>query len=337
MINLYNYIFGKKGIVLISIIVSLLFINSVTAVPQYNASLSIEKLDKINQNVRILEILNNLKEINNNHNLNNQLHIFMEIIELEIEIIDNTYNDENSVDKIYDLDNNEIDNENIIKETKNCISSLSNSIDNIKNDQEFNDKYYDSLSILKNYLLKLDNVFTNKFYNDNVINKDNKLFLNNGAFQNIISIFLTIIQFIITLLKALLQGFLTVFGGLIKTIGALIGIVILILADIQTVLLLTGLYIISLGVLSKNIIKTLASIGAPIFAAISAFLSIALGSLIGSIATIGFSIIGVAIILAIPIAAVAAFLYFSDYFEQDDGNGLLYIITSSIAYYIKSI
>jgi hypothetical protein len=331
-------IFGKRSIIIFSIFISLLFISSVTAVPQSNGSLAIDKIDDLNQNQKILELIENFNKRNHKSITNKDLYLFTKIIKLEIITIGNEFNNENSINSILvQKENNIIKNEDIIMETKNCITSLSSSIENIKNDYKSNNIEFDSLNILEKYLLKIDNAFTNNFYNNNDIIKDEYLQLNNGVFQNIISLFLTIIQFIITLLKALLQGFFTVFAGLIKTIGALIGIIILIIADIQTILLLTGLYIISIGILSRNIIKTLASIGAPIFAAISAFLSIAIGSLLGSIVTIGFSIIGVAIILAIPIALIAGFLYFSGYFDNGDGDGLLYIITSSFAYYLKSI
>ena len=171
----------------------------------------------------------------------------------------------------------------------------------------------------------------------NGIIKENNVLLENGVLQKLLSLILTVLQLIVTILKAILQGFFTLFGGLIRTIGAIIGIIVLILADFQTILVLTGVYMISLGVLSKNIIKTLASVGAPIFAAISAFLSVAIGSLLGSLSAVVFSILGVLIILAIPIALVAAFLYISGYFDNGDGDGLLYIIASCLAYYLKAI
>ena len=333
--------FERKSIILFSIMISLLFISSATAVPQVNGSIAIDKIDELNQNEILIDLISKNFDFNKKEYESttiNELYIFTQIIGLEIDmIVSSNYNTDliNTVSEIGQ--NNVIDEKVVIIETKECISSLSNNINIIQNDNELNNKEYDSLNIIKGYLLKIDNVFTNKFYNNENINKDSYLLLDNGAFQNIISIILTVLQFIITILKALLQGFFTLFGGLIKTIGAIIGIIVLILADIQTILLLAGLYIISLGVLSKNIIKTLASIGAPIFAAISAFLSIALGSLLGSIFAVGLSIIGVLIILAIPIALVAAFLYFSGYFDQGDGDGLLYIIASCIAYYMKTI
>ena len=222
-------------------------------------------------------------------------------------------------------------------ETKNCIFSLSDKIEFVQKNNDFNSEEYNSINLLKGMVLKIGSAFINKFYNNNGIIKDNIVLQENGLLGNIISLILTVLQFIITFLKAILQGFFTLFGGLIRTIGAIVGIIVLILADIQTILLLSGLYLISLGVLSKNIIKTLAGIGAPIFAAISAFLSIAIGSLLGSISVVVFSILGILIILAIPIALVAAYLYFTGYFDSGDGDGLLYIITSCIAYYVKSI
>jgi len=235
------------------------------------------------------------------------------------------------------LENDGIDEKDVISDTKDCIISLSNTIDIIQNNKELNNEEYTSLNTLNNYISIINTLFTNKFYNNNDIIKDNTILLENGVLQRLISLILTILQFIVTILKAILQGFYTLFGGLIRTIGAIIGIIVLIFAELQTILLLTGLYIISLGVLSKDIIKTLTGIGAPIFAAISAFLSIAFGNLLGSFSAAIFSIIGVIIILAIPIALVAAFLYFSGYFDNSNGDGLLYILSSCITYYLKTI
>jgi hypothetical protein len=334
--------FKKNRIIFISVVLSFLFVSSATAVPQVNGSLAINKIDEINQNKLLLDFtIENIDLINliSNDNEINSLYVLSKIIEYEIV----TFDDSKLSSKILDeaslkLDNKQIDQNELIDVTKNNIFKLSNLIDDVHNGENLNVNEYNSIEILKVLLLKMGTSFINKFYNKNDIIKVNNVLLENGLLQNILSLILTVLQFIVTMLKAILQGFFNLFGGLIKTLGALIGIIVLILADIQTMLLLTGLYFISLGLLSKNIIKTLAGIGAPIFAAISAFLSIALGSLLGSISSLIFSVLGVIIILAIPIALVAAFLYFSGYFDDGgDGDGLFYIIASCIAYYMKSI
>jgi hypothetical protein len=338
--NIY-FRFGKKSITLCSIFITLLFVSSATAVPQVNGSLAIEKLDEINHSKIMFDfVLENIdiQDIESEKSKINSLFILSKIIKYEIGMIDDSYININQLDDASNkIKNDEIDEKELIIETKNCITSLSDTINIVQENNDFTLEEYKSIELLKGMILRIGSVFINKFYNNDGIIKDNTALQENGILRNIISLILTVLQFIVTILKAILQGFFTLFGGLIRTIGAIVGIIVLILADIQTILLLSGLYLISLGVLSKNIIKTLASIGAPIFAAITAFLSIAIGSLLGSITAVLFSILGVLIILAIPIALVAAYLYFTGYFDGGDGDGLLYIIASCIAYYMKSI
>ena len=326
--------FGKKSIIFCSVIISLLFISTVTAVPQINGSIAIDNLDQLNNKETISYLLSEkikFDKIGTNDAEISSLFIFSKIIEFEIAMIDESdYQNEN-------IENMEIDEKSLIDETNNCIISLSNSINKIQLENEFTKEEFNSIEFLKVMLIKISKVFINEFYNNNGIIKEDNTLIENGLLQRIISLILTILQFIVTIIKGILQGFFTLFSGVIKTIGAIIGIIVLFFAEVQTLLLLTGLYMISLGLLSKNIIKTLASVGAPIFAAISAFLSILTGTLLGNITAVLFSILGVIIILAIPIALIAAFLYFSGYFENGDGDGFLYILASSIVYYLKTI
>jgi len=333
--------FGKKSIIFCSVIISLLFISSATAVPQVNGSLAIDKLDELNQNKILLAHLSKniyLDNLESEATKMSTLFLFSKIIGLEINMIDDSnYNQDNINSISENFINDAIDEKDIIDETKNCIISLSNTINNIQRENDLTKEEFESIENLNGMVLKISSIFINKFYNNDGIIKDNNVLLENGLLQKIISFILTVLQFIVTIIKGILQGFFALFGGLIRTIGAIIGIILLIIADVQTILLLIGLYMISLGVLSKTIIKTLASIGAPIFAAISAFLSIAIGTLLGSISAVVFSIFGVLIILAIPIALVAAILYFSGYFDSGDGDGLIYIIASCITYYLKTI
>jgi hypothetical protein len=330
----------KKNIILFcSIIISILFVSSVTAVPQVNGNFTINKLDDLNQNKILMDLITtniNLKDLDSNIEEINSLYIFSKILNFQINMIDDSNSNFDNND-LYEGTNNEgIDEKKVISETKDCISSLSNTIVFVQNNNILTDEEYESLNILNKYILKIYSIFKNKFYNENDIIKD-KILLVNGILQNIIALILTILQFIVTIIKAILQGFFSLFGGLIKTIGAIIGIIVLILADIQTILLLTGLYVISIGLLSKNIIKTLAGIGAPIFAAISALLSISIGSLLGNLSVAIFSILGVVIILALPIILIIALLYISGYFEEENSDGLLYILASCISYYFKTI
>jgi len=282
MLKNYKYFkFNKNCVVLISIFLALLFVSSVTAVPQVNGSLTIDKIDQVNRNKLLLDFtIENIDliDIISEENEINSLYVLSKIIEFEIASFDDSIHESKILEEAsLKIDDNKIDQNELIDTTKNNIFKLSDTITNVQVNENLNLNEYNSLEILRVLLLKMGTQYINKFYNNNDIIKDNNLLLNDGLLQNIISLILTVLQFIVTMLKAILQGFFTLFGGLIKTIGAIIGIIILILADIQTMLLLTGLYFISLGILSKNIIKTLAGIGAPIFAAISAFLSIAIG------------------------------------------------------------
>ena len=79
--------FGKKSIIFCSIIISLLFISSATAVPQVNGSVAIDKLDELNQNRILLNLFSkniDLNDFDSESPKISALYIFSTIIGLEI-------------------------------------------------------------------------------------------------------------------------------------------------------------------------------------------------------------------------------------------------------------
>jgi hypothetical protein len=136
----------------------------------------------------------------------------------------------------------------------------------------------------------------------------------NGTSDNtilniIINLFKSLFTVITTLLKIILNAAINLIGGLLRIIGAVIAIILLFLAGTQTVLTLGAILMLFLGVMSKYGIKALSIIGAPIFAIIAAQLSISLGTVIGGISTVIFSILAILLLFALPIS-IAALIYF---------------------------
>ena len=56
--------FERKSIILFSIMISLLFISSATAVPQVNGSIVIDKIDEFNQNEILIDLISKNFDLN---------------------------------------------------------------------------------------------------------------------------------------------------------------------------------------------------------------------------------------------------------------------------------
>ncbi|MBN2604161.1 MAG: hypothetical protein JXA91_08530, partial [Candidatus Thermoplasmatota archaeon] len=157
--------------------------------------------------------------------------------------------------------------------------------------------------------ITLENKFNSIFNKKNYVS-NNLLFSSDTQITSeiIIQKFIGFINLLITLpiilLKGIITGAISLILGLIRTILAIIKLTILSVAGIQGVLTLTGLFIIFLGLMTKLGFKIFSTIGSPIFSVIVLRIIPALGSLIGGLSLIVHSIIGLAIMSALPVVLI---------------------------------
>ena len=91
-----------------------------------------------------------------------------------------------------------------------------------------------------------------------------------------------------------------------------------------------GLFLINVGIQSIDIIKSVASILAPIFGVFSQILTNILGSLIGSLSVILHFILAIAVMLAIPLAIFAVIYFLGESDEEPTFQNFLDLILSWI-------
>ena len=126
----------------------------------------------------------------------------------------------------------------------------------------------------------------------------------------------------IILLKGLITGAISLISGLIRTVLAIIKLTILSVAGIQGVLTITGLFVIFLGLMTKLGFKIFSSISSPILSTIVLRLIPALGSLMGGLSLIVHSIVGIAIMGALPVLLVILILNIVKIFHNLIEGGL---------------
>lgn len=144
--------------------------------------------------------------------------------------------------------------------------------------------------------------------------------------NTILNIILTLLKSIfsitMTLLKILANATISLIWGILRVIGAIVTIILLFLAGTQTVLTLGAVLMLFLGIMSKYGIKALSVIGAPIFAMIAAQATISLGTIIGGISQVIFSVLAILLLFALPIGIGAAIYLLLGGTDEGEGEGL---------------
>jgi hypothetical protein len=124
------------------------------------------------------------------------------------------------------------------------------------------------------------------------------------------------------LLKGLITGAISLISGLIRTVLAIIKLTILSVAGIQGILTITGLFVIFLGLMTKLGFKIFSLISSPVLSAIVLRIIPALGSLMGGLSLIIHSIVGLAIIGALPVLLIILILNIVKIFQNFIEEGL---------------
>jgi hypothetical protein len=122
--------------------------------------------------------------------------------------------------------------------------------------------------------------------------------------QKFIGFFNLLITLPILLLKGIISGAISLLSGLIRTVLAIIKLTILSVACIQGALTFTGIFIIFLGLMTKFGFKIFSIMASPVFSVLVLRIIPAFGTLLGGLSLIIHSVVGLAIISALPVLLI---------------------------------
>lgn len=332
---------GKK-MLFISIIIAALLISTTTAVPQAQGQIL---NDHIDQYETIRDFNDLLETVSTEQTEAEESNTYTMLLTLSNKLIELLSNSEKlAMTDIFTEDSTQglRSEEKSTLETENTILSLQNvltdTIDNF-NDPESQKLDFQFWQTLITWLI---NLLKNKIIGDGdggIPGGDGLNFLE--ILRSILASFSGIFGILFKILAKGITGLIT---GIIKIIGSIVAVFLLFLAGIQTVLSLGAFFFLFLGIMAKIGVQAVSIIGAPIFAILSALISISAGSIIGNFSMMLFSILAVVVLFALPIGIAALIFYFINdgSFEIPDFSfdpelnrtGLLYMILSVIANYL---
>jgi hypothetical protein len=336
------HILKEKKLLFISIIIAALLISTTTAVPQAQGQILNDQIDRY-ETVR--EFNNLLETVSTEQTDAEESNTYSMLITLSNKLIELLSNSENiAMTDIFSEDSTQElrSEEKSTLETENTILSLQTLLtDNL---DELNDPVSQKLDFqfFQTLITWLINLLKNRITGDG----DDGIPIGDGLnFIEILKSILASLSGILGILfKILAKGITGLITGIIKIIVSIVVVFLLFLAGIQTVLTLGAFFFLFLGIMAKIGIQAVSIIGAPLFAILSALISVSLGTIIGNLSMMLFSILALVVLFALPIGIAALIFYFiSDgSFELPDFNfdpelnrtGLLYMILSVIANYL---
>ena len=304
MHNKRNFKLGKKAIIIGVIAVALLFVSSATAVPQTHGSIVVEKLDKIETVKTISSILSETIDIENLDSDEVTIGSVFILAAVTEQIILMAKNPDSKLDAsaiqsaAEQVEIGEIDEKDIISKTQDCLDLLSITIDEMIAEKDRSKEEIAVFNILKTYLLKLQSLIDDEASNSDKPNEKEK----EGLLQRLVTIILILLLIPFMILKGVISGLIGIIGGVIRGICALVKLVILLFAGLQSALTLTAFFVIFMGITSKIGINLFSRIGAPLLAIIISRMIPAVGSFLGGLSLAAHSLTALLIILAIPLS-----------------------------------
>jgi len=314
-------IINRKGVLTVLgafFIVSLL-ISSVTAVPQQNAEVLNEQIDKKEQMDMFIDF------IERSQNSETSPIMFMSFLlniadQLVLKIQNQPdsfeFSEEILCNALPDTDER-ISEEDISIHTISTLETLQDTITELDD----NDEQRMDLSFIKTLIALLISFIKEKLLGGEDTSDDGDDSTNDwiSTLKEILSVLASILVF---LLKGLLKGISLLVGGILRIIGAILTIVVLMLAGLQTILTTSGFLLVFMGFISKIAIKIFSVIAAPVFALLAAQVTVSLGTLLGGLSMALHAILAFVLIFAIPILLIAG-VFFLVSGNTDEGDDVL--------------
>jgi len=306
MNNKKHFNLRKKAVILGVLAVVILFVSSATAVPQVHGSITVEKLDEVERMETITNILSEQIDIENLDSEKTSIDSIFLLATVSEQIISMVKNSDRRLDastipsSLEKIEIREIDEKDIISKTLDCLGLLSITIDEIIVEKDRSKKEITVFTNLKSYLLKLESLVDSDASNIDKYNEEEKV----GLLQRLITIILMLLIIPFMILSGIISGVIGVLGGVVRGIFALIKLVTLFFAGLQSALTITAFFVILMGICSKIGINLFSRIGAPLLSIIISRMVPAIGKLLGGLSQAVHSIIALLIILAIPLSIV---------------------------------
>jgi len=306
MNNKKHFNLGKKAIILGVLAVVILFVSSATAVPQVHGSITVEKLDEVERMETITNILSEQIDIENLDSEKTTIDSIFILATVTEQIISMVKNSERKLDastilsSFEKIEIGEIDEKDIISKTQDCLGLLSITIDEMIVEKDRSKEEITVFTNLKTYLLKLQSLIDNDASNIDKYNEEENV----GLLQRLVTIILLLLIIPFMILSGIISGLIGVLGGVVRGIFALVKLVILLFAGMQSALTLTAFFVILMGIMSKISINLFSRIGAPLLSIIISRMVPAIGKLLGGLSLAVHSLIALLIILAIPLSIV---------------------------------
>ena len=333
MNNKKHFNLRKQAVVLGVLAVVILFVSSATAVPQVHGSITVEKLDEVERMETITNILSEQIDIENLDSEKTTIDSIFILATVTEQIISMVKNSERKLDaptiisSFEKIEIGEIDEKDIISKTQDCLGLLSITIDEMIVEKDRSKEEITAFTNLKTYLLKLQSLIDNDASNIDKYNEEENV----GLLQRLVTIILILLIIPFMIFNGMISGLIGVLGGVVRGIFALVKLVILLFAGMQSVLTLTAFFVILMGIMSKISINLFSRIGAPLISIIISRMVPAIGSFLAGLSLAVHSLIALLIILAIPLSIVLIVVFLV--VLLGDGGG----ITSILAPVLESL
>ena len=305
-----------------SLFIVLILFSSVTAVPQKQAEIVNDQIEKNAKLTSFINLIENTKKTEES-----SFAYMSFLLNIADEFIDQINTNPESVEltetMVYDSipDEDETFSQKIVStHALETLDSLKQTVSQIKyNDADtqpldipFLTTLIDLLiSFIKNYLSGGDDTTDDGDENGN--DWISKL-------KEILSVFGSILAFII---KGILKGISLLLVVVLRIIGALITIVFLMLAGLQTVLTVGAFFLVFMGFISKIGLKAFSIIASPIIALLAAQFTMSMGTLIGGISMALHAVLAFALFFAIPLLIIVGVIMLtSDGSDEEKGSNI---------------
>jgi hypothetical protein len=200
------------------------------------------------------------------------------------------------------------------------------------------------LEKINNNIIGLNELFNNKDLSFNeksvigsfkiIINKlqsivddesSNRIFPNEkeGLLKRVMIVILSLIIIPLMILKGSIKGIAGIFKGIFNIIFSLVKFIFLSFCGIQTILTLIALSMISIGIMSKKTTIFFSQIGAPLIGFIVARMTPAMGSFIGGLIVLIYSIVAILITFAIPLSLVLIVVLVILFLREGEGTAAI--------------
>ena len=306
----------RNGAVVLGVIaLVILCISSVTAVPQMQGSLVVEHLEDTNTSEALYETLRDPTRLEAFASPDNQMQILFiiaSLIESVLPLAEDSHQEFDRDELQFLIDPGMIETmseEELTEKTQGVLMRISECLDDRIDSQCLSETEQAQYRIIQT------NIETVASFLEKPMSPQTTELV-----QRVLSLLLTLLLLPLLVLQGVLQSALGVIGGLVRCVLLLVKIVLLVVIGVQSMLTLSALGIIFMGIMSKLALKLFTLVASPLAGIIVSRLTSLLGNLLGSVSLILHSFVALALIFAIPLSIAVLVLIISQRLNPDDDD-----------------